>query len=102
MDLLSGGWSRVAVPAATALICLASALVISSLVFLNKGAKMNAAWSLIAVGLLCIGVSEGDAAMTVLGLPNLSSARDLIRLGGASLVLFGVAYGRSLIKRLLK
>ena len=102
IDLISSGWLLVAVPIATALLCLASALGIASAVLLNRGAKVNVAWSLVAVGLAAIGITEGDRVLAVLGLPNLTELRDVIRLCGALLVFSGVLYGRDLLKRLAK
>ena len=102
IDLVSDNRLAVAVLAATSLLCLASALVISAVVLLNRGAKANLAWGLFAVGLLAIGISEGDRALAALGLPNLTGLRDLIRLYGALMIFCGAAYYRGLLKRLVK
>ena len=99
---LSGGWLQVAVPAATALFCLVSALGIASVVGLNRGAKVTVSWGLVAAGLLAFGVSEGDRVLAALALPNLTELRDVIGLCGALLVFCGVAYGRDIMKRLVK
>lgn len=102
LELLSTGWLLVAVPVATSLLCLASVLGIASQVRLNKGAKVNYAWSLLAFGLLAFGVSEGDRVLAAYGLPNLTELRDLIRLSGALLILCGVAVVRDILRRLVR
>ena len=102
LQLLSSGWVQVAIPAATALFCLASCITILNAAFLNRGAKVNIGWSLIAVGLFLIAAAYVDRVLEAFGLPNLSAWRDLAVLIGALLVFCGTAYGRDLLKRLVK
>jgi len=102
MELIFSGWLTVTLPAATAFFCLASAIGIVSLVLLNKGAKVNMAWGLIAAGLLANGLAEGDRVLAALGLTDLKGLRDVARLCGALLIFGGVLYGRDLLKRLVK
>ncbi len=101
-NLLSGGWLEVAVPLATALLCLGSALGIFGAILLNRGAKVNLSWAFIAFGLLAIAVAEGDRVAAALGWPNLTGLRDVVKLCGALLCFCGVLYGRDILRRLVK
>ena len=102
MELIFSGWLTVALPAATSFFCLASVFGILSLVLLNKGAKVNFAWGLIAAGLLADALAEGDRVLAALGLTDLKELRDVARLCGALLIFGGVLYGRDVLKRLVK
>lgn len=102
MDIITTGWLLVVVPVATSLLCLVSAIGIASIVALNRGAKANLAWSLIATGLVAFGITEGDRVLAVLGLSNLTDLRDVIRLCGALLIFCGIVYWRDILRRLVK
>jgi hypothetical protein len=101
-EFFSTGWLEVGAPVANSLLCLAAVFGILRLMRLNKGAKVNYAWSLIALGLLALGAAEGDRVLEVFGLPNLSDLREIIRVCGALLILCGVTVVRDLLRRLVR
>lgn len=85
-----------------AALAFASAIGISSAVSMNRGARMNVAWVLIAAGLILIGISQASVALEAMGLPLLPDW-DGIKAGlGLLLVLIGALHGRSLLKKALK
>lgn len=85
-----------------AALAFASAIGISSAVSMNRGARMNVAWVLTAIGLILIGTSQASVALEAIGLPLLPDW-DGIKAGlGLLLILIGVLYGRRLLKRALK
>ncbi|HJV32562.1 MAG TPA: hypothetical protein VJ694_00900 [Patescibacteria group bacterium] len=95
-------WVGLVAPALVALLCFGGALAISNVVVLNKGAKANLAWTLFAFALLCFGIAEGDRLLVALDLPNVSAARDALKILGAGSAFGAALYGRSLFKGLLK
>lgn len=99
---MQSSWMTLISSAAACLLCFASALGLSSLMLSNKGAKINAAWGLIAVGLVGIAIGEGDRVLYELGFAGLSDWRNVFRAVGALLIFAGVMYGRRLYRKLLK
>lgn len=96
------GWTDIAMSAATAVFCLIAAATLASLIRLNKGARLNRAWGLLALGLVCFGLAGIDRTFELLGLPNAADAREALSAGAALLVMIGAVYGRSLYRGLLK
>jgi len=96
------GWITLALPGVAALFCFAAALSLASLIRLNKGAKLNRAWGLLAFGLACFGLAALDRTLERLGLPTAAAARDALSALGALLILSGAVYGRGLYRNLLK
>lgn len=101
-DINSSAWLLAAVPIATSFLCLVSAIGIVAAVLLNRGAKVNLSWGLIAVGLVAFSLAEADRVLALLGMPNLTMLRDVIKLCGALLIFCGVMYGRDILRRLVK
>lgn len=91
-----------ALPAAAAAFSLIAAVALASLIRLNKGAKINRAWGLMAFGLACLGVAGLGSALAELGMPNLGAAGDVVAAVGGLCVMLGAAYGRSLYRALVK
>ena len=89
-------------PAVAAFFCLAAAAALASLIRLNKGAKLNRAWALMALGFGCFGLAGLDTALARLGLPNAGETRDVVAAAGALLAMIGAAYARSLYRALVK
>lgn len=88
--------------AVSAAAAFAAALAISSAVLLNKGAKSNLSWLLIAVGLVLIGLAQGNEFLALMDLPNLGKWEDLKTFAGLLLILAGAWYWRHLLKKLVK
>ncbi|MEK7546388.1 MAG: hypothetical protein AAB554_04940 [Patescibacteria group bacterium] len=101
-DQLIIDWIALAPPAAVFVMCLGATAAITDIVIINKGAKANLAWTLLALAFACFGVAEGDRVIAALGLPNLSAARDGLKTFAAMSALVGTLYGRALFKGLLK
>lgn len=96
------GWIMLALPGVAAVFCLAAAFSLTSLIRLNKGAKLNRAWGLLAFGLACLGLAALDRTLELLGLPNAAAVRDGLTALGSLLMLAGAVYGRGLYRNLLK
>lgn len=99
---LAFDWVTLAAPAAAAAFCFIAALTLLSLMRINKGAKLNRAYGSIAFGLVCFGLIGIDRALDLLGLPNASVAEDVLMASGATFILIGAVYGRSLYRKLAK
>lgn len=102
MELLINNWGLLVLPAAGALLCLGTALVILNIVLVNKGANANASWILIAFTFICLGVVEGHKVLIVLGLPNIGAAADILKFLGFVSAFAAVLYMRRLFKGLLR
>lgn len=96
------GWIMLALPGVAAVLCFAAALALANLIRLNKGAKLNRAWGLLAFGLACFGLAALDRTLELLGLPNAAAVRDALPALGSLLTLSGAVYGRGLYRNLLK
>jgi hypothetical protein len=90
------------VHAAGALLAFGTALGLSSVAFLNKGAKVNLAWILSAVGLISVGLAQASLFMEESGFPSYSAWEAPLSAGGLLLILIGVLYARRLIRKLMK
>jgi hypothetical protein len=90
-------------PLAGAFISLLCSLTTVSIIRVNRGAKANPAWILIASGFLLLGI---DFAIIFLGMltiiPYLGVIFSVVPLVGLLLVLSGLLYWRSLLKKLVK
>lgn len=84
-------------PAITALFCFGATIASFNFIILNKGAKMNVTWVLLAIGTTAIGVA---GLFDVLGLflPWIPA----IEAAGAACLFSGALYARALYKKLLK
>ena len=89
-------------PAVAAFFCFASAIALVSLIRLNKGAKINIAWGLLAFGLTCFGLAALDRTLELLGLPSAAQARDALMAFAALIAAIGVFYGHALYRNLTK
>ena len=96
------GWIMLALPGLAAVFCFAAAFSLVGLIRLNKGAKLNRAWGLLAFGSACLGLAALDRTIDLLGLPNAAAARDALSALGSLLILSGAVYGRGLYRNLLK
>ena len=96
------GWIMLALPGVAAVFCVAAAVSLVSLIRLNKGAKLNRAWCLLAFGLACFGLAALDLTLERAGLPTAAAARDALSALGSLLILSGAVYGRGLYRNLLK
>lgn len=101
-ELLDSILGTLVLPAAGLFLCLGTALVISNIVLINKGAKANLTWVLIAVSFVCFGVVEGSHVLAVLGLPSIGAATDILKALGSLSAFVAVLYMRRLFKGLLK
>jgi hypothetical protein len=102
-DTMALDWFALAMPAVAAFCCFVSAAALSGLIRLNKGARINRAWGLIAFGLACFGLAALDRTFQLLDLPNASGTpRDAVAALGSLFMLIGAVYGRGLYKDLLK
>src|SRR5690349_14811415 len=99
---LANGWIVLAAPAVSAFFCLAAAIALGSLIRLNKGAKINVTWGLIAFGLTCFGLAAIDRTLELLDLPNAASVRHVLSAFASLLIAIGAVYGRGIYKNLLK
>ena len=102
MDTATYGWIMLALPGIAAFFCFASAIALASLIRLNKGAKANIAWGLIAFGLTCFGLAGLDRTLELLGLPSAAQARDALMAFAAVIAAIGVFYARALYRNLVK
>ena len=87
-----------------AIACMSAfiaALVLSSAMRLNKGARSNVAWGLIALGLILIGLSEGGRLAAHLGYNFVEEWDHLLMVIGMPLVLLGAILYRRLLKKAL-
>lgn len=78
-----------------------SALLLSSAIRMNKGAKSNVAWVSIALGLILVGVSEAGAALSRAGFSLLERWGDFLMTAGLLCILLGVVLWRRLVKKAL-
>lgn len=101
-ELLTTSWMSLVAPVLTALLCFGSALALSGVILMNKGAKVNKAWVLVALGLIAFGLSEGSAIMHAFGDDRLMGWEDALRAFGAAAIFVGAMYARRLFKGLLK
>ncbi len=85
------------VPAVTALLCFGATIAAFNFVLLNKGAKMNVTWTLVAFGTTAIGIAN---LLHVLG--QLLAYVPLIELAGAGCLFASALHARGLYKALLK
>lgn len=69
---------------------------------LNKGAKANIAWGLMAGGFLLLGLVEASKAAIQAGLPNMARWEDLLFALGAALIAAGAIVWRGLIAGMRK
>ena len=90
-----------AVHAATALALIAAALVISSVVRMNKGAKANSAFVVISAGIIVAALVPANLALADFGFANFSKWNELITLFGSALVFFGVLAWRRIVRRMV-
>jgi len=101
-DLISSGLVDLVLSAVTAVALAVAAFALANLIRVNKGAKINRAWGLLAFGAACLALASLDRTLEGLGLPNAARARTAISALGGLLVAFGAMYGRGLYKSLLK
>lgn len=91
-----------ALHAVNACVAFAAAIGISSAISMNRGAKVNLAGVMVAVGIILIGLAEANLAFKAMGLP-LMPGWDGIKTGaGLLLTLAGVLYGRRLLKKAVR
>ncbi len=84
-------------PAITALLCFCASGVALALIALNKGAKVNVTWALLAIGAAAFGVS-GLFEFAGLFLEWSAAAQAV----GAACLFSGAVHARSLYRKLLK
>lgn len=84
-------------PALTALFCFGATIAAFNFILLNKGAKMNVTWTLVALGTTAIGVAN---LFDTLGL--LLAFVPLIEAAGAACLFASALHARALYKQLLK
>lgn len=84
-------------PALTAVFCFAATIAAFNFILLNKGAKMNVTWGLIAFGAVTLGVSKLFVllALPAVWIPYLEATAALS-------LLVSALHARSLYKGLLK
>jgi hypothetical protein len=84
-------------PAVTAFCCFGATIASFTFIMLNKGAKMNVTWILLAFGTTAIGVAN---LFDLLGL--LLAFVPVVEAIGAACLLAGALYARALYKKILK
>lgn len=67
-----------------------SALLVSSTMRMNKGAKVNRAWAAVAPGLILAGIAEGSRAAEHLGFFQLEEWDGILMAAAGVFVLLGV------------
>jgi hypothetical protein len=88
-----------------ALISLLSAAVTISIIRLNRGAKVNGSWLLMAIGFLLVGLGiTASALLTIFNLlpPGLGNVPYVAPVAGVLLVFLGLLGWRRALKRMLK
>jgi hypothetical protein len=101
-EQLINSWISFVLPTAISLLCLGAALAILNIIFINKGAKANLAWGLLAASFILFGIVEGNRVVAVMDLPNINEAADALKVLAALFAFSSAIYMRSLFKRLLK
>lgn len=85
-----------------ALLALATTLLISSAMRMNKGAKINRSWLLVALGLILIFLAEGNKFLGVMGFPSFDTYDEIKMTVGMLFMLLGILHWRGLLKGMLK
>lgn len=88
--------------AAAALAALGSALVLLVSARKNKGAKVNVAMLMLALGCVLIGVTDATGALADFQLADATRWNDAMGLLGAASLLSGALYWRRLLNALSK
>lgn len=94
-------WFVIAVQGGAAVLAFVGALILSSAIALNKGAKSNLGWALVAVGLVLIGMAEGNRLLDFLGLPVLPEWDAVKTAAGVVFIAAGAFVWRRLLKKTL-
>lgn len=102
METTEFNWLPVIFDSAKALLAFGAALVITSGIRVNRGAKVNRAWLLIAAGVFVIGVAMANRAVSMLDLPNIAAWGDAMTVVGLALVVVGLVEWRRLLSELTK
>ena len=95
-------WIMLSAPAIAAFFCIVAAFTLTSLIRINKGAKINRGLGLIAFGLGCFGLVAFDRTLELLDLPNAVAVRDVLAALGSLLILIGAVYARGLYRNVVK
>lgn len=85
----------------TSATLLIIALIISSVVRMNKGAKVNTAIIIVAAGVVVAAIVPGNIALDEFGLVNVTKWNELLLLLATALVLIGVMAWRRIIRRMV-
>ena len=100
--LIQSSSAALALHAGSAVLLLVAAVTAVAAIRLNKGAKANIAWGLLAGGFFVLCVSEGSKAAIQMDLPNLASWQDVLTMLGAALTAAGASVWRGLIAKMKK
>lgn len=100
--ILQAQWFLAVMHGGAALLALAATLLISSAMRLNKGAKANRAWLLVAIGLILVFLAEGNKFLGVMNLPSFDKYDEVKMFFGMLFMLLGILHWRGLLKGMLK
>ena len=86
----------------TAVMLLVSALVISSVVRMNKGARANTAFIVIAIGTIVASAVPVNQAMLSFGLVDFTHWNIVITLSASVIILSGLYHWRRIISKMIE
>lgn len=98
-SLLTSTWLLIGAYASATIFSFTAALIISSGIRKNKGAKTNRAWALMSLGLILSGLSYGSRMTEHFGFPLLQNWDGILVLCGSGFFLLGAALWQGLVKK---
>ena len=101
-SILGAQWFLALMHGGAAVLALATALLISSAMRMNKGAKINRSWLLIAIGLILIFLAEGNKFLGVMKYPSFDRWDEVKMFAGMLFMLLGILHWRGLLKGMLR